>query len=76
MYDLNVNDIGAKSILLPDTLLRLVKTGPSHTIPDLDVHIAQVMSIKHTHLQSLQAEMKADLTLSQIIDYNERSPGE
>ena len=61
--------VGAKSVLLADMLSRLVKPESSHTIPDLDVHIAQVMSIKPTHLQSLQAETKADPTMSHIIGY-------
>ena len=64
MYNLNV-----KYVLLADTLSRLVKPGSSHTIPDLDVHIVPVISIKPTHLQSLQAETKADTTMSQIIGY-------
>ena len=61
--------LGLKSVLLADTLSRLVKPGLSHTIPDLDVHIAQMMSIKPTHLRPIQTETKADPTMLQIIGY-------
>ena len=75
VFDLNVKYVGTKIVLLADTHSRLGKLGSSQTIPDLNVHIAQVMSIKPTHPQSLQAETKEDPTLSQIIEYiNDRWP--
>ena len=67
MYNLNMKYFGAKSVLLADTPSRLVKSRSSQTIPDLDLHIAQVKSIRPTHLQSLQAETKADPTMSQVV---------
>ena len=69
MYDLNVKYVGANNVLLADTLSRLVRPGTSQTIPDLDIHIAQVLSIRPTHLESLQVETKADPTLAQMFGY-------
>ena len=40
--------IGSKSVLLVDTLSRLVEQGSTREIPGLDVSIAQVL--KHLHL--------------------------
>ena len=49
MYDLNVKYVGAKQVLLADTLSRLVRPGSNKAIPDLDVHITQVMTISNQY---------------------------
>ena len=69
MFDINIKYVGAKSVLLADRLSRLVKPDSHDTIPDLDVTIAQVVTVKQTHLQSLQIETKADSTLTQLSNH-------
>ena len=65
-YNLDVKYVGAKSVLLADTLSRLIKPDSHPPIPDLDVNIAQVMQISPTKLESLQEETKADSTLAEL----------
>lgn len=69
MYDLRVKYVGAKSVLLADTLSRLVDKKGAKTIPDLDVSIAQVLHFKPSYLEALQAEAKVDPTQIQLFDY-------
>ena len=69
MYDLQVKYVGAKSVLLADTLSRLVRPGSDNPIPGLDVSIAQVLKLGSTYLESLQAETRADNCLCQLADY-------
>jgi len=69
MYNLEVKYVGASSVLLADTLSRLVKPGSDPSVPDLDVSITQVLKIRPTHLESLQEETKSDPVLSQLADY-------
>jgi transposase InsO family protein len=69
MYDLHVKYVGAKSVMLADTLSRLVKPGSDKAIPDLDVTIAQIMKIQPTRLEMLQAETKSDSSMSQLADF-------
>lgn len=66
MYDLYLKYVGAKSVLLADTLSRLVKPESDAAVPNLDVTIAQVLKIKPTHMESLQSETKLDPTLVQL----------
>ena len=66
MYDLDVKYVGAKSVLLADTLSRLVQPGSHPAIPGLDVTIAEVLKVRPTHLESLRAETHADPTLSKL----------
>lgn len=65
-YDLNVKYVGSKSVLLADTLSRLVRPGADATLPGLDVNIAHVLQIKPTRLQTLRDETKADATLTKL----------
>lgn len=66
MYDLDVKYVGAKSVLLADTLSRLVQPGAHPAIPGLNVTIAEVLKIRPTHLESLRAETHSDPTLSKL----------
>ena len=66
MYNLQVKYVGAKSVLLADTLSRLVQPGRHRTIPNLDVNIAQVLKVRPAYLESLQQETKADPALSEL----------
>lgn len=59
-YDLNVQYVGSKSVLLVDTLSRLIAPGIDETILDLDINIAQVLNFNNTRLQCLQDETKND----------------
>ena len=68
-YDLNVKYVGSKSVLLADTLSRLVRPGVDSTLPGLDVNIAQVLQIKPTRLQTLREETKADATLTKMTKH-------
>ncbi len=68
-YDITVKYIGAKSVLLADTLSRLVKPGVDKEIPGLDVNIAGIMKIKSIHLKSLCEETKSDETLVTLKDH-------
>ena len=68
-YDLEVKYVGAKSVLLADTLSRLVKAGRDPEIPGLDVNIAQVLHIKPSYLESLQEENKSDETLQNLRNF-------
>ena len=61
--------MGAKSVLMADTLYRLIKLGTDPAIPDLDVGIAEVLKIKPTTLKSLQEETKADPVLSPLREH-------
>ena len=62
-YDLVVKYVGANSVLIADTLSRLVRDGSSPPIPRLDISIAQVLSIEPSHLQKLQQATKEDQAL-------------
>lgn len=65
-YHLKVKYVGSKSVLLADTLSRLVKPGRDQEIPGLDVNIASIMSVKPTRLQRMQEETKADPVLTEV----------
>ena len=60
-YDTQVKYVGSKSVLLANTLSRLVQPGTAKEIPGLDINIA-------TRLESLQEETKADPTLASLTD--------
>jgi len=66
IYDISVRHVGAKSVLLADTLSRLIRPGTDRTIPNLDVSIAQVMKIKPTYLETIQGETQSDALLRQL----------
>ena len=68
-YDTQVKYVGSKSVLLADTLSRLVQPGTAKEIPGLDINIAQVMKVEPTRLESLQEETKADSTLASLTDF-------
>ena len=59
-YNLKVQYVGSRSVLLADTLSRLVKPGRDQEIPGLDVTIASILTVKPTRLQTVQEETKAD----------------
>ena len=67
-YDIQVKYVGFKSVLLADTLSRLIKPGSARNIPDLDIIIAQVPKVEPTRLESLQEETEADSTLAALAD--------
>ena len=67
-YDTQVKYVGSKSVLLADTLSRLVQPGTAKEIPGLDINIAQVLKVEPTRLESLQEETKADSTLASLTD--------
>ena len=69
MYSLHVKYVGAKSVLVADTLSRLVKPGTDPAVPDLNITVSQVLKIRQTHVESLQEETKADPTLSPLRDF-------
>ena len=69
MYSLHVKYVGAKSILVADTLSRLVKPGTDPAVPDLNITVSQVLKIRQTHVESLQEETKADPTLSPLRNF-------
>ena len=69
-YDIQVVYIGSKSVLLADTLSRLVEQGSARKIPGLDVSIVQVLKVEPTRLESLQEDIKADPTLAELTDVN------
>ena len=69
MYSLQVKYVGAKSVLVADTLPRLVKPGTDPAVPDLNITVSQVLKIIPTHVESLQEETKADPTLSPLRDF-------
>ena len=66
IYDLEVKYVGAKCVLLADTLSRLVAPGKDKAIPGLNIKIAQVMKIRSSRLASLQDETKCDPILTQL----------
>jgi transposase InsO family protein len=66
MYDLDVKYVGAKSVLLADTLSRLIQPESHPAIPGLNVTIAEILTIRPTRLEQLRAETKSDPTLSKI----------
>ena len=68
MYTLNVKYVGAKSVLVADTLSRLVIPGKDKEIQGLDITIAQVLNIRPTHLEQLQKETKTDESLRELKD--------
>lgn len=67
-YNLKVRYVGAKSVLVADTLSRLILPGKDKAVPGLDVTIAQVLSVNPSRLESLQEETKSDPILCQLQD--------
>ena len=59
-YDVKVKYVGSKSVLLADTLSRLIEPGTDKNIPGLNVQIAQVLKIRQTKLATMQEETMAD----------------
>ena len=68
-YNVKVKYVGAKGVLVADTLSRLIQSGVDKTIPGLDVTIAQVLSVNLSRLESLQEDTKSDPILSQLQDF-------
>ena len=68
MYDITVKYVGAKGVLIADTLSRLTEPGKDAKIPGLDVKIAQVLNIRHTRLAQLQDETKSDSILRKLME--------
>ena len=70
-YNLQVKYAGSKSVLLADTLSRLVKPNETtKAIPGLDISIAQVLKVEPTRLESLQEETKFDPALAELSDFS------
>ena len=69
MYSLQVKYISVKSVLVADTLSRLVKPGTDPAVPDLNFTVSQVLKIRPTHVESLQDKTKANPTLSPLRDF-------
>ena len=67
-YDTQVNYVESTSVLLADTLSRLVQPGTAKEIPGLDINIAQVLKVEPTRLESLQEKTKADSTLASLTE--------
>jgi transposase InsO family protein len=67
-YNIQVKYVGAKCVLLADTLSRLVIPGEDKEITGLNVTIAQVLKIAPTRLDSLRAETQADPTLQTLSE--------
>jgi len=63
-----VKYIESKSVLLADTLSRLVELETAKEIPGLDINIALVLKVEPSRLESLQEETKADSTLAELTD--------
>lgn len=68
-YNIDINYVSAKNVLIADTLSRLVKPESDSEVPDLDVNIAQVLNITPTRLDSLREETKCDSTLMKLRDF-------
>ena len=69
-YNLQVKYVGSKSVLLADTLSRLVKPNETtKATPGLDISIAQVLKVEPTRLESLQEETKVDPALAELSDF-------
>ena len=68
-YNIEVKYVGAKSVLLADTLSRLLTPGKDEEVTGLDVTIAQVLKVAVTRLESLRAESQTDPTLRILSDY-------
>ena len=58
----------SRYFILADTLSRLIKPNKDKIIPDLDVTIAQILNIRPTRLQTMQAETKVDRSLTNLIE--------
>ena len=67
-YDTQVNYVGSESVLLADTLSRLVQPGTAREIPGLGINIVQVLKAEPTHPESLQEETKADSTMASLTE--------
>ena len=50
-YDNQVKYVRSRSVLLADTLSRLIKPGSARAIPGLDVDIALVLKVEPTRLK-------------------------
>ena len=59
-YDVKVKYVGSKSVLLADTLSRLIVPGTDKNIPGLNVQIVKVLKIRPTKLATMQEETVAD----------------
>jgi transposase InsO family protein len=68
IYNIQVKYVGATSVLLADTLSRLVDPSKAKEIPGLDINIAQIIKVEPARLASLQEETKADETLVELSD--------
>ena len=66
MYDVRVTYVGAKKVLLADTLSRLLPAGRDERVPGLDITIASVIKLRQTRLASLQDETKSDPVLQPL----------
>jgi len=67
-YDIQVKYVESKSVLLADTLSRLVEPETAKEIPGLDINIALVLKVEPSRLDSLQEETKADSNLAELTD--------
>ena len=65
-YDVKVKYVGSKSVLLADTLSRLILPGTDKNVPGLNVQIAQVIKIRPTKLATMQEETVADPSLQML----------
>ena len=69
-YNLQVKYSGSMSVLLADTLSRLVgHNEPNKEVPGLDKSIAQVLKVEPISLESLQEETKVDPALAELSDF-------
>ena len=67
-YGIQVKYVGSKSVLLADTLSRLIEPADAKEIPGLDITIAQILKVEPNRLESLQEETKSDSNLTQLTD--------
>ena len=65
-YDLDIKYVGSRSVLLADTLSRLVNTEGAKPVKGLDVTIAQIIKVEGTLLKSFQEETRADTALRDL----------
>ena len=69
-YNLQVKYVRSKSVLLADTLSRLVKPNETtKAIPGLEISIAQVLKVEPARLESLQEETRVDPALAELSDF-------
>ena len=65
-YEIKVQYVGNKGVLLSDTLSRLIVPGTDENIPGLNVQIAQALKIRSTKLAMMQEETRADRCLQML----------